>query len=290
MSCLPWGLWRVWMAQSSLPGLYPLCSCPGAPEMPSLGCGEPVASPAQSSGATLWLLPSQSRAWLSSWFGDSRAPSSAHDGLSAQGWGPPPLGAGLCLGKHPHSESAECWRFLTSASLCKRMRHYLREAEPSGSHSRAKQRFTGQAKREKVVPSAQFDHFAPQHFPMDVLALWDAHSPRLGGFTFSFSGGGCWMVAVEGPWGSLPGALRAPPDPARRGDFPFLGKGKCCSGAQDREMSGLLPPAALAWADSAFEVNSDIWANCCLEGGFTFLTGTLWLCLPPPILLFPKCQ
>lgn len=130
---------------------------------------------------------------------------------------------------------------------------------------------------------------------------------RHGGFAFSAvlrHCRGCYMVAVEVPSGGMPGAVRASLRPARWGDLPspgdnlpIVGHGKQGGDGQARF---LLQHWHRLTLPSAFKVNSDIWANCCFEGGrfhsFTFPTGSLWLCLPPPtaepailLPLFPSC-
>lgn len=157
------------------------------------------------------------------------------------------------------------------------MSNSIREPEPSGSLSHAMQCVTGQAKRENVVPSPQSAPFAMQHC---TSTCWVGFFLCCGK-----AGGGCWMVAIGSAWGCLPGVLRAPLYPAEWGDFPSLGDSLPIVGHRTGTRSGLVPPGALAWADSAFKVNSGVWTDCCFEGSFTFLTACGSAC--PLISLHP---
>lgn len=115
------------------------------------------------------------------------------------------------------------------------------------------------------------------------------HFHALGGF-YSLLWEGWWEL-LDGGYGSargcLPGVLRAPLYPAEWGDFPSLGDTLPVVGHRTGTWSGLVPPGALAWADSAFKVNSGVWSNCCFEGSFTFLTACGSAC-PLPFCSSPN--
>lgn len=172
---------------------------------------------------------------------------------------------------------AECWSFLTAASLCQEMGHNRRD----------------QSLLEVIPVPSSVPQDKPRGKTCHVLSLTllpystalplgcpgsSGHpQPHFGWVLLPAQGR--LVGAMEGLWGCLPGAFRAL-YPAGWGDFPSLRSNLPIVGHSTGRWSGLVPPAALAWADSAFKANSDIGANCCFEGSFTFLTGSV--ALPAP--------
>lgn len=231
---------------------------PAGSRAPSSACG----------GQSLWGCTLSGRAWL----------ALHHPPLPAP-W-PPPLRAEVCLEKPPHSKlpSAEAFSPLPTAVWMNEDKKWHSELEPSGSHSGTWAACHGISQEREcyaIVSSSAMSAgiCAIQHSTSSRTSwlirnpheLQNAHSHVLWGsgtiqgFHF-FCCVKAWWGLLDGSYG---GAQWVParicqgfPSSCRMGRFPFTRRQPAHCGAQKagRRWSGPLPPAALAWADSALSL------------------------------------